>query len=95
VTETSLAAALPEMTHGLTPREVARVLRVSKDRVRAMIKSGELHAVNTAPRRCGKPRYVVMPCDLNSWLQQRAAGSAPKPARRRKRTMLVDYYPGD
>jgi excisionase family DNA binding protein len=84
----------PEMQCGFTPRELARVLRVSKDRVRAMIKSGELRAVNTAPRQCGRPRYVVMPADLTSWLQQRAAGPAPKTARRKKQMALVDYYPG-
>jgi hypothetical protein len=85
----------PEPFRGYTVCEISRVLRIGKDRVRAMIASGELHAINTAPRRCGKPRYVVMPRDLEAWLQQRAAGPAPRPARRQKRTALVDYYPGD
>ena len=51
----------PPADRGMTPREFARYARLSPDRVRAMIASGELGAVNTAPARCGRPRYVILP----------------------------------
>jgi excisionase family DNA binding protein len=95
MSEPSPAAAptLPEPRRGYTTREVARLIRISPDRVRAMIASGELPAINTAAARCGRPRYVVLPEQLVAWVRQRAAAPPPRPARSRKRTTVVDYYP--
>jgi excisionase family DNA binding protein len=77
----------------LTPREVARLLRVRVDRVREWIASGELSAINTAPARCGRPRYVVLPEQLVAWTAARSiAASPPPPRRKRKAPALVDYY---
>jgi hypothetical protein len=82
------------MTRGHTPREVARLYRVSPDRVRAWIKSGELGAVNIAHTRCGKPRFVVLPHHLSEFEQRRKASTTTKPPRRRRREpAAVDYYP--
>jgi hypothetical protein len=79
---------------GRTPNELARVLRVSPDRIRAWIKSGELGAINTAPTRCGKPRYVILPHHLAAFERGRQATTDPKPAPRRKRQQgMVDYFP--
>jgi hypothetical protein len=77
---------------GLTPREVGRRYRMSAERVRAMIVRGELGAVDTARTRCGRPRWVVMPHHLADWERSRRAGPLPRPAPRRRRTGLVDYY---
>jgi hypothetical protein len=80
-------------SRGYTPRELARLLRVSPDRVRAWIQSGELGAVNTAPARCGKPRYVILPHHLHEFERRRSAAQ-PKPAPRRiKRTNSIDFFP--
>jgi hypothetical protein len=79
--------------NGMTPREVARLLRISPDRVRAMIVRGELGAINTATVRCAKPRYVILPHHLAAFEQGRAAGPPPKSTRRRKKINMVDYYP--
>jgi hypothetical protein len=78
---------------GWTPNELARLLRVSPDRVRAWIVRGELQALNTATTRCGRPRYVVLPHHLAAFEQTRRAGEPPKPPRRRCRREAVDYYP--
>jgi excisionase family DNA binding protein len=83
----------PNLPRGLSPNEVAKVLRVSADRVRAWITSGQLGAINTAGAACGGPRYVVLPHHLTAFERARAAGPAPKPGQRRKRTEMVDYYP--
>lgn len=79
-------------TRGLTPRELSRLLRVSPDKVRRWIVSGELPAVNVASVRCGRPQYVVLPHQLAEWERGRQAAPAPKPKRRR-RTDMIDYYP--
>ena len=80
-------------TWGMTPSEIGKLLRISPDRVRAMIARGELRAINTAPRRGGRPRYIVLPHHLRDWEQAHQAAVPPAPARRRKRTSGVDFYP--
>jgi excisionase family DNA binding protein len=76
---------------GLTPSEVAKVLRVSPNKVRTWIDRGELEAVNTADARCGKRRFVVLPEQLAAFTRGRQAATPPKP-RRRKRP-VKDYLP--
>jgi hypothetical protein len=78
---------------GLTPRELARLLRVSPDRVRRWIGSGALLAVNTSDTRSGRPRWVILPDALAAFVRGRQAAPPPAPAKRRKRTAIVDYYP--
>ena len=83
---------------GYTPNELARLLRISPDRVRAMIASGELPAVDTARVRCGRPRYVVLPHHLAEWERRRRVSPPPKPAPRRRqprRDGWIDFYPND
>lgn len=53
----------------LTPAEVARRLRKRKETVLAMIRRGELPALNM-PRPSGKPRYKVRPSDLEAFEQK-------------------------
>ena len=77
---------------GLTVRDVARRYRVRKERVRAWIDRGELRAVNVG-EPLGRARFVVMPEHLAEFDRKRAAGPEPKPARRKRRAAVVDYYP--
>jgi hypothetical protein len=81
------------LQRGYTPRELARVLRIGRDRLIGMIRRGELGAIDIAPGRCGRPRYVILPHHLSAWEQRRAAADAPPPARRRRRATVHDYYP--
>jgi hypothetical protein len=87
-------APVSEAGRGYTPNELARLLRMSPDRIRAMIARGELGAINTAAVHCGKPRYVVLPQHLAEFERRRSAGPPPTPPpRRRRRAQAVDYYP--
>ena len=83
---------VPATTRGMTPRELARLLRISPDRVRAMIVAGELGAVNTAPVRCGRPRFVVLRHHLAKWEEGRKAVQ-PKASKRRRPMNVIDFYP--
>jgi transposase len=87
------ADALSPLTRGYTVADMARRYRVSPDKVRRWIERGELKALNTATALCGRPRWVVTAEALAEFERRRAGGPAPKPARRRKRTATVDYYP--
>jgi excisionase family DNA binding protein len=80
---------------GLTVREVAKLLRISKDRIRSMIQRGELGALNVAAVRSGRPRFVVLPHHLAAFEQSRTAGPPPKatPRRKRRPPNWIDFYP--
>jgi len=58
-----------------------------------MIKCGELGAINTAPTKCGKPRFVILPSHLREYEQRHTAAERPKMKRRRKKSCERDYYP--
>jgi excisionase family DNA binding protein len=86
----------PGAERGYTPRELGRLLRVSPDQVRRWIQSGELGAIDTSRRRCGRPRYVILPHHLAAWERSRLAATPPEPPRRRRQAAgVIDYYPGD
>jgi hypothetical protein len=79
---------------GFTPNELARLLRVSPDRVRAWIKSGKLDAINTARTRSGKPRFVILPRHLEEFERGHRVSPPHKPSPRRRRPSTeIDFYP--
>jgi hypothetical protein len=78
---------------GKTVREFARRYRVSADKVRAWIALGELTAVNTASRLCGKARWVITPEALAEFEKGRQGGPTPKPQGRRRQAVGIDFYP--
>jgi excisionase family DNA binding protein len=78
---------------GLTVPELARLLRVSPDKIRFWVRSGELPAINTSGSRCARPRFVILPHHLVEFEKSRGAAAPPRPARRRRRQRATDYYP--
>ncbi len=79
--------------HGLTVREVAARFRVGKTRIHEWIRSGQLSAINTAPIRSSRPRWVILPDALAAFERGRQGGApAPQPQRRR-RPAVKDYFP--
>ncbi len=78
---------------GMTVREFASVYRVGVDKVRTWIRLGELRAINVGAMLCGKPRWVIPPSAQDEFEKRRAAGTPPKPKRRRKRAVAIDFFP--
>src|SRR5262245_30485620 len=78
---------------GYTVADLARRYRVSCDRVRGWIERGELRALSRRDARCGRPAYVVTPEAMAEFERGRAVATLPKPARRKKRTQEMDFYP--
>jgi excisionase family DNA binding protein len=84
-----------EAPRGMTPREVAVLLRVSGDKIRALIRRGELQAVDMGERP-GRARLIVLPEHLAAFVRRRAAATAlPAPPRRRRREPGFVDYMGD
>jgi hypothetical protein len=69
------------------------LFRVSEDKIRAWIRSGELSAVNTAGPRSNKPRFVILPHALEQFAAARSPAKPPKAAPRKRRTARKDYFP--
>ena len=78
---------------GYTTAEAAKLFRVSEDKVRAWIRSGELAAVNTAGPRSAKPRFVILPQALEQFTASRSPARPSKQAPRKRRTARKDYFP--
>jgi uncharacterized protein YjcR len=84
-----------QTTRGYTVREISQRYRVSPERVRKWIESGQLRAINR--REPGKRQsFVVLLEALTAFEQTRevAPTSPPNRQQRRKKTSQVDYYPG-
>jgi len=77
---------------GLTPREVAKLLRVNADRVRGWIKSGELRALNVATARCGRPRFVIYPTTCPNLRAAWPPPRRPSPRRGGKRGKISSIF---
>jgi hypothetical protein len=76
---------------GFTISDISRRFRVKRGKVLNWIRERRLAAVNTAdPPRVA--RWVDTSEGLMEFERQRTAAPA-KPARRKKRTMEVDYFP--
>lgn len=82
-----------ETAHGYTVTEIAKRLRVGEEKVRAWITSGKLRAINTADVNERKPRYVVLPEALAEFERGRCVTPPPKPARRKRKAFVKDYFP--
>src|SRR5262245_38772956 len=79
-------------TPGLTTCDLAKRYRVSQEKIRSWIASGQLHAVNTS-EPLARPRWVVPVEALAEFERRRAGGPAPKTVRRKKASRGVDFYP--
>jgi transposase len=91
--DSSVSAQGASPTGGLTVHDVARRYRVGEDKVRAWIRRGELHAINTAAAVCGRPRWVITPEALAEFEKWRSGARPEKPPRRRRRQEMIDYFP--
>ena len=83
----------PPTTRGYTVAELTKLLRVGQWKILMWIRNGELSALNVAAS--GKPRFVILPRDLEAFQERRRVPTpAAKPARRRRRTVgQIDFYP--
>jgi excisionase family DNA binding protein len=83
------------VTAFLTPAAVAERLVIDVDAVTALIRGGELNALNVGRGKV-KPRYRIDSADLDRFLEARRTGPTLKPTRRRKtgpKTDRVQFYP--
>lgn len=63
----------------LTVPEVAKLLRVHRDKVLAWIRSGRLRGFNVAEHEGGRPKYRINQVDLEAFIERRAIFTQPAP----------------
>jgi excisionase family DNA binding protein len=96
-------AAAPQASHSAPPNqpltvpEVAKFLRVHRDKVLSWIRSGRLRGFNVAEKENGRPKYRVKPDDLEAFINTRMPFQPiPKgrpPGRRRRFPDLPSELP--
>ena len=69
-----------------TPLEVAVMWGVSKEKIIAWIRSGELRAIDASTQRAHRPRFLVDLTDLQDFEARRAVIPAPKTSPQPKST---------
>jgi len=72
-----------------TPNSLAKQLGVRPQKVLGWIARGELRAINMAATTAGRPRWKILPEDLERFFDSRAATAPPPKPRRRKRRAVV------
>jgi len=74
----------------LTPPQLARRWGVAAEKVNALIRSGQLRAINLAEDPKGRPRYRIYLCEIERFEDARATKPPPdKQPRRRRREMAT------
>lgn len=76
----------------LTVKEVARQLGIRQHGVLALVKSGEIRAADVSLTPGGRPRWRIMPEDLDAFLSRRTHQKQTPRRRRRKPTNVKQYF---
>lgn len=77
----------------LTPPQIARRWGVKAEKVRTLIKAGELRAIDLATKRGGRPRYRVHEADLLVFERRREVRPLPKTQRRKRaRADVIEFF---
>jgi hypothetical protein len=78
----------------MTPPELARMWRISPDKVLAWIHSGELRATNMAARLGGRARYRIDWTDAVEFEERRAVQPPAKTPRRRQKPSgnVIEFF---
>jgi hypothetical protein len=78
---------------GFSVADLARRWRIGTDKIRGFLRRGELIGTNLAVNLAGRPLWRVSPEEVRRFEAFRSSAPAPKPARRRKKTNIIDFYP--
>jgi hypothetical protein len=79
--------------HGFSVADLCRRWKIGPDKIHAFIRRGELMAVNVATNLAGRPQWRVTPESVEQFERRRTSAPPPKPLRRRRQPVLLDFYP--
>ena len=73
-------------------KQVAQLLAIREHSVLTLIKKGDLRAIDVSMTPGGKPRWRILPDDLDAFISRRTHQAAPPRSRRRKPKAIVKQY---
>jgi len=79
--------------HGYTVADLCRRWRCGAEKVYGFLRRAELVAVTIATNLCGRPQWRVTAAEVEKFERRRSSTPTPKPPRRRKKTVEIDFYP--
>jgi hypothetical protein len=79
---------------GFSVSDLCRRWKVGPDKIRGFLRRGELIGINLATNLASRPQWRITPESVNLFERRRSSAPPPKRPHRRK-TPLVDYYPGE
>jgi hypothetical protein len=86
--------ANPQPQVSFTARSLAAYWKVSVNKIRKWLASGQLVGVNLATNPAGRPQWRITAASVEAFEARRTSAPTPRPARRRqKRSQQVDFYP--
>lgn len=77
----------------LSVKQICELLALSEHAVLGLIRSGELRAIDVSQRAGGKPRWRILPDDLDGFISRRSVTPSPmRKQRRRKAANVIEYF---
>lgn len=74
-------------------KQVAELLGIREHGVLSLIRSGELRALDVSLQSGGRPRWRILPDDLDGFISRRTHQTSPPRRRRRKpKTAVKEYF---
>jgi hypothetical protein len=86
-------ACLAPPAAGFSVADLCRRWKVGPDKIHGFMRRGELVGVNVATNMSGRPQWRVTPESVQQFERRRSSAPSPKPPRRKKASLQVDYYP--
>lgn len=83
-----------DRTKCYSPPEISKMMRVSITKILGDIANGSLRAINMASAGCQRPRWKILPVDLEIYLSRRSNSPIAKAPqlRRKKNEHVIDFF---
>jgi hypothetical protein len=80
---------------GFSVADLCRRWKIGGDKIRTLLRRGELVGINVATDRAGKPQWRVTAESVQRFEQARSSAPPPPRGRHRPRPEATDYYPNE
>jgi hypothetical protein len=78
---------------GFSVADLCRRWKVGPDKIHGFLRRGELIGVNLASSVSAKPQWRITPESVEEFEKRRSSRPLPKPARRRRPQVAIDFFP--
>jgi hypothetical protein len=83
----------PSVGAGFSVADLARRWKVGRDKVRGLLRRGELVGINMAITLSSKPQWRITAESVERFERRRSSAPTPTPPRRRRQEEVEDFFP--